>query len=394
VLNLAANLRDLAHAIAHELAAHLPGAAAVPIDETRALCAVHGRPHAATDGRLCRPHFEEIGTWLRDIQTEAERLDPAPSTSSRLGQGGGGTLASQQTPVDLDAVVYTDPRSTAHGHRHVGPICLMCQTLAGRACTCPPLEWRRAVHYAGCPRYGVHPSCLHILADVDERAANAERLVSVVATLHTLAQRVRDERMLGTPTTHVVDRMPGVAWPGPVCEFPCTHDTCQSMAWWRDLPTPPTVASERDLLTRQLDWIATQPWVLEMRAELADLRTQLLRHNRNDDEQPLTGHCYRLVDGQECGGNLWPDEPAHTTGYDTDDDSPHRPRAVVCDRNRKQHRWERHELAMLSVVLRAQQGRELREPTKSQPAASNPTGGAGGRLAAVLEQQRREEPAS
>lgn len=362
--NLLANVRALARAAADEMAAHFPGAAPVP--DTAALCVVGGRPHTATDGQLCRNHLEELGRWLHDIETEANRLvlnpdDPdawaaLPPMATRYDSSGGGSLASQRSPADLDAIAYTDQRSTAHGHRHPGPVCRRCPTLTGRRCTCPPLTWQRQVHYAGCPRHGAHPSCLLILADRDEHEARAERLVSVLAVLHGWAQRVRDERMLGIPVRHAVDRMPGVQWPGPVCALPCTHDTCQSMAWWRTIPTPPTIASERKVLTKQLDWIATQPWVLDMRRELAPLREQLLNANHNEDDQPLPGHCVWLADGAECGGDLWPTEPLHTSGYQTADGT----RAVVCGRNDK-HRWEGPGLARLAVIVEQQR----REDTAS-----------------------------
>jgi hypothetical protein len=401
VTNFLANVVDLARATAHEVLAHLPGV--IVTEPAPGTCAV-GRPHPATDGLLCRDHLEEIGRWLRDVQDETDRLDAAPSLAIRWDAGGGG-LASQQAPVVLDAVVISDARSAAHGWQHIGPVCPVCPTLASARCTCPPVSWRRQDHWTGCPRAGAHPSCLHILADVDEHDARAERLLSVIAVLNSWAARVRRERMLAMPVVEVFDRIPG-APAGPYCPDPCAHDSCQGIRWIRTVPVAPTVAGERDLLTRQLEtWIARQPWVIDFRHELADLRAQLLRVNRNEDDRPLTGWCYKHVDdqGTECGGNLWPVYTEHTSGADVeDDDGPRRPREVVCDRN-PSHRWtggKGGDLARLLVVLEQQRRAadpasfiEDPTPTRTRPAGGTPVdrSAASGRLAPLLDQQRREE---
>lgn len=330
-----------------------PGAATVH-DTT--LCPIGRRPHAATDGHICRHHLEELGAWLHDIETEARRQhldadDPdawtaLPAMSTRYDATGSSALASQRSPADLDTIVYTDQRSTAHGHRHVGPVCHRCPTLAGHRCTCPPLAWRRQTHWAGCRRTGLHPSCAHILADRDEHDAHAERLLSVLNVLHGLAQRVRDEREFGLPVQKILVRVP------PGHEGPYAVNTAGVIGAFTLVPADITIATERAVLTRQLDWIARQPWILELRAELAALREQLLAANHNQDDQPLPGHCTWLVDGDECAGDLWPTEPLHTTGYETTDGT----RAVVCGRNEK-HRYEGADLARLSVVIQ-QQNRE------------------------------------
>ncbi|TFV90409.1 hypothetical protein [Blastococcus sp. CT_GayMR16] len=356
------------------------------------LCIVGRRPHPATYGQLCDHHRQELNTWLHDIERESADLDPAPPTSSRYDRAGGGALASQRSPAVLDAIVFTDQRSTAHGYRHTGPVCSRCPTLAGRRCTCPPLDWRRAMHWAGCPRQDTHPSCLHILADRDEHEAHAEQLVAVLNVLHGLAQRVRDERLLKMPIRNVVDRVPGM--PKPVDGCACS--SCKAARWIRPIPIPPTISSERKILTDHLDWIARQDWVDELRRQLADLRGQLLRANRNQEDPPLSGHCYRLVDGVECGGTLWPAEPKHSSGYE--DDAPDRPRAIVCELHPVEHRWERHELALLSLILERQRLDELppAAPGPPPPPAfpAGPSAGHGDRLTAVLDQQRREDTAS
>lgn len=397
MLNLLANLVDLARAAADELLAHYPGGIpAVHDDVPRALCVVPGRPHAATDGRLCRDHFEELGRWLREIETEAKRVDAAPSMQSRLGQGGGGSLASHQAPVVLDAVVYGDRRTTAHGHRHLGPVCDRCPPLFARGCACPMA--RLHIHYPGCPVTAAHKSCLVILTDRDEWSARENRLLSVYGVLHGWAQQVRDERLMKIPTRRVIDRVPGL--PRPVDNCACS--TCAAARWIRHVPLPLTIATERDVLTRQLGWIAEQPWIGDMRRELGDLRAQLLRHNRNEDERPLSGYCYRLVDGQECGGSLFTAEPVHSVGPDTDaeDEGPHRPRAVVCERN-PLHRWEGRDLARLSLILEQQRRADAAHWLEPAPAPAAPgplrivsTAGQGGRLDPLLAEQRRKDDAS
>jgi hypothetical protein len=314
--NFRANLRDLARAAADELLAHLPGAAPV-IEEFRTLCAGPGRPHYAAVGRLCQDHFEELGDWLRDIEEEANRLTAAPSMSTRLGDSGGGTLASQQSPVVLAAVVYGDRRSVGERHLH-GPACARCE----------------------------HQTCESLR---DEHGT--ERLVSVFAVLHRWAQRTRDEHMLGLPVRKIVVRVP------PGHEGPYVVEPDGTIGATTLIPDTLTIASERRVLTRQLDWIAGRDWIGQMRDQLDDLRRQLLRHNRNEDDKPLTGWCYKPVDdsGTECGGNLWPVYAAHESDPD---DGPMQPREVVCDRN-PAHRWKGGrggDLARLLMYLEQQNG--------------------------------------
>lgn len=314
--NFRANLRDLARAAVDEIFAHLPGAAPV-IDETpRALCLVPGRPHTATDGRLCRDHFEELSKWLHEIETEAKRLDAAPSMSTRLGQSGGGTLASQQSPVVLAAVVYTDRRSVPDRYLY-GPACARCR----------------------------HTTCESIR---DEHGT--ERLVSVYAVLHRWAQRTRDEHMLGVPVEKILVRVP------PGHEGPFVVDTAGTIGATTLIPQQLTIATERNVLTRQLDWIAGRDWIPEMREDIRRIRNALLKHNRNEDDKPLTGWCYKPADdsGTECGGNLW---PVYAEYESEPDDGPLQPREVVCDRN-PAHRWtggRGGDLARLSLILERQQ---------------------------------------
>jgi hypothetical protein len=329
-----------------------------PARRDTATCAVPtSRAHQATDGRLCRDHLEELAAWLRDVETEARRLtidpdDPEawaalPPLETRWDRGGG-SLASQQSPVVLDAIVQSDPRTTIHGWRHLGPVCDRCAALADRRCICPPLPWRRQTHYRGCLRCGVHPSCVAILADRDEFDAHAERLTSVVAVLNGWADHVRQGCRLSRPVEERFLRFRTGPQHVP-CPARCAHTSCAAVGVWVTAPVPPTVRSERLVLSRHLDWAARQPWIAAFRRELADLRAQLLRVNHNCDDRPLPGRCFRLVDGAECGGDLWPTEPLHSSGYETSDGT----RAVVCGRN-DTHRWEGPQLVYLALIVAQQ----------------------------------------
>jgi hypothetical protein len=348
VINLIANSVDFARLVVSELVGHLPGAHAIVTDPAYRLCAAPGCRRRATDGQLCRygevgergtpafledgGHFAELARWLHDIEDEARRLSTRPSLEIRWDRSAGGSLASHQSPVVLDAVVQLDPRSTAHGRRHDGPTCARC--------------W--------------HDSCKLIRADADEADANAERLLSIEAVLSGWADLVRSERLLGQPAVTIVDcvdRMPGTRPHGPAYGLPCWHPSCSGTTWERSVPLPFAVRTERQLLTRHLDWIAEHDWIDTFRTEIGELRAQLQRANRNEDAKPLTGYCYRVVDdaGTVCRGSLW---PVYTSEEDdqVDDDVRLRPREVVCDRN-PSHRWKGGrggDLARLSLILEEQ----------------------------------------
>lgn len=80
-----------------------------PTDWTR--CLIGGGSHAAQDGmRICARHAQRLSEDLRDVELEYSTLDPRKSLTARLGAGKGGSLASHQTPVDVDVLVLTDRR--------------------------------------------------------------------------------------------------------------------------------------------------------------------------------------------------------------------------------------------------------------------------------------------
>ena len=228
-------------------------------------CLAGGRKHQVTDkqgkpmsGRLCEHHFDTLSRILRDIEreaapwqvTESDRrltnLDLVPSMQIDWNSSGG-ALASELSPVRLNALVHRDTR---HG---LG-------------------DWE----------------------DEDDRHA-AGHAVSVLVVLHAWADQVRRDHHLTRPTVTV-----RLGWlharRGPVCGHPCGHDTCGT--WVTDTITAqPTITGERNLLTRQLDWIAGQPWVGDMYADLRQLRDQLRRANGTNPDDPLPGRCPNLIDG-------------------------------------------------------------------------------------------------
>ena len=202
-------------------------------------------------GYLCRPHLERLGVMLREIEDECALIDARPSMAVAQGNRGA-RLASQRSPGRLDAIALMDVRTTPYAPRVAGPAC--------RDCT--------------------HGTCTVMRSWENARAANADRLVSVLGTLASWARLVREDREL--------------AWPDRV-----------------------TVMSERRTLTAQLDWIAAQAWIDEFASELKDVLAQLRAVNGTNEVRPkAVGLCPTLYDDGECGGRLWPDDIRGDVGCD------------------------------------------------------------------------------
>lgn len=295
----------------------LPGATVADNPDTH-VCAAGGRPHPVTDsggrpvtGWLCDRHLHALGVILRGIEREAAsyqyldsgkllgNLNPVPSMQIRWDRSGGG-LASQQTPARLDAIVHRDPRRGT----------------------------------------GMTPQAIDDEAAWDSSASTLE-------TLHSWAEQVRRERPLTRPTATV-----RLGWlynrRGPICGWHCGHDTCGM--WITDtIRAEPTIRSERDLLTRHLDWIAGQDWAGDLYKDLARLLDQLRRTNGTHLADPLPGRCPSLIDNRECGGPLWPGKPEHTVGEWTGSATS----AVACGACKT--RWEGPSaLARLALILDTQ----------------------------------------
>lgn len=358
-----------------------------------AQCVVPGCRRRAANGWLCRHgdvgerrspdyvddggHFEQLSRWLSDILTEVGDLSPIPRLEIRLDSGGSSsTLASERAPAVLEVIVATDARSTAHGRTHHGPVCQRCPSLVGARCTCPTLEWRRDVHWVGCPRYGVHPSCVAILADRDEVETRSYRLLSVDGVLRGWADEVRAGRIIGRPAeTYLdcVDRAPGTPRHGPAYGLSCRHPSCSGVTWERTVPVVPTLKQERAFLARHLDWLVQQDDIaVDFYREIGELRAQLRAVNRNTDERPLSGWCYRIIDdqGTVCGGSMWPEYEAHTSGGE-DDDGRRRPREVVCGRN-DSHRWKGGRYGDLAELYASLERQRRQDNAAPPPPASTP----------------------
>jgi hypothetical protein len=277
-------------------------------------CAVAKHNHPATDRqgrptghRLCARHYQGLAKDLRSIEFEVRNLDPSPSMSSALDgrSGGKGTPAFQQTPARLDPIVLSDHRQ-GEGW------------------------WEDAE---------------------DAHAANG--LTSVLTVLVRYANRVRAGRNMKIPLRWVVDLIPGREWPTDriVCSQPCKHTECLAVAWWKSAPLVPTVHSERDVLTRALDWICEQDWVEEFYGDVRKLRGQLQQANGTNAVRPIPGKCpVQPSPGRECGGPLWPTKPKHTVGEWTGS----APSAIRC--GSCQTRWEgAGPIARLALILERQE---------------------------------------
>jgi hypothetical protein len=230
-------------------------------------CVIPSRPHQAEAGLLiCRTHLDELASDLVGIEEEAKKLDARPSMQIVWG-GKGATLAREQSPVRLDAVVLNDTR------------------------------WVRD-------------------ADVNRPYGfDLNGPLPIFGVLHYFADKVREERAL-------------------------------------ESPAPPTVKTERRLLTRQLDWCAAQPWIGELVDVVHRIHEQLQRVNGTAEPGPIPGRCPRLSDdrGGECGGRLWPVKPKHTSSALVHINADDVVMAIECERNANHH-WEDKDLVRLAIIL-------------------------------------------
>lgn len=112
-----------------------------------------------------------------------------------------------------------------------------------------------------------HGSCTDIRAWLDAYDANAHKTLSILDVLHSWARVTREERDLTDPAEI-------------------------------------TVSGERDTLTRHLEWVAAQPWVDEMFADVKTLLGQLVALNGTGPDKPHC-RCPVVIDGDACRGNVW-----------------------------------------------------------------------------------------
>lgn len=227
-------------------------------DTSTRQCVVHRKPTEARHGLLCELHYQQLSGLLRDVEKQAGYLSALPSMEMRMGSGHG-TLASELAPARLDVLALRDPqtrrwtRGDVARHplpaakRH-GPWCLFCDHDTCR-------DWR-----AG-RRRDLHD---------DEHDAGSDRLMSILGVLHGWARIIREERDLTSP-----QRV--------------------------------TIATERDTLTRHLDWLAEQPFIDELYSEVRELVATLKALNGTQDDKPV-GRCYLSTDAGICNGPIWVDE--------------------------------------------------------------------------------------
>jgi hypothetical protein len=157
---------------------------------------------------------------------------------------GKGSLASERAPARLDVLAMLDFRTYPYAKPPAGPACVHC--------------W--------------HDSCIALRAWDNAVNARATNTMSVLDTLHGWARVVREDRDHASP-----ERV--------------------------------TVTSERDCLTRNLEWLAEQGFIDEVYADVRNLLGQLRSANQTAEIRPkMVGICPTLLETEECGGRLWPDE--------------------------------------------------------------------------------------
>lgn len=108
-----------------------------------------------------------------------------------------------------------------------------------------------------------------------------------------------------------------------------------------------TVTRERDVLTRNLEWVAEQPWCDEMYTDIRQLLSQLRAANGTQPEKPV-GRCYLPNDTGLCDGPIWVDDAA---GH------------AHCGRCRQT--WDGAQLAMLSFELERAKAEASRPKTEN-----------------------------
>lgn len=109
-----------------------------------------------------------------------------------------------------------------------------------------------------------------IYANVNFDEWGMDETLSVLETLHSICRQVREERRLTAPSTV-------------------------------------TITGERDFLTRQLPWLAEQPYIDETYDILRSLLHQLRSTNGHRPDRPLTRCVLPTVHGL-CGGDVWEQE--------------------------------------------------------------------------------------
>jgi hypothetical protein len=78
-------------------------------DSNAPTCVICNTDRPATYGFVCIQHHERVAQWLHEVEVEAAILSPVKSMQVASGNRGAG-LASERSPVRLDAIVMRDRR--------------------------------------------------------------------------------------------------------------------------------------------------------------------------------------------------------------------------------------------------------------------------------------------
>jgi hypothetical protein len=186
---------------------------------TSAHCVIGDSKHETDHGHLCEHHYNELRRTLAELETEAAILSAQPSLEQRQSNRSGAP-AFTRAPARIDVICLTDPRR-------------------------------------GQMRWGSD--------DFDE--LGLDDTPSVLETLHSWANMVREEQKITTPTRI-------------------------------------TLSGERELLDRQLPWIAGQDWIDEAYAAFRQLLGQIRSVNGTSNPKPIA-RCLHCPDGQVWRSNTW-----------------------------------------------------------------------------------------
>jgi hypothetical protein len=260
-------------------------------------CAVPGRKHQADEAlQICRNHLDELGEWLYEIEEEEKKLDARPSLQGSWNATRGGRLASHQSPARINPLVHSDPR--------------------------------------------------YVLAEDLTTTVGIDGTLSVFGTLHGWANQIRDGREIKFPGRWITEQLR----PGPIC-VNCSHASCRWMVHRYFQRDELTVATERQFLSRHLEWAAGHSWIGDLHEDIRKLRAQLQAANGTGELQ-IPGRCPE----PECDGPLRVAKPEHTSGafFHVGENLL---QAVVCENN-PSHRWEAARLIRLGVLLDEQKKRK------------------------------------
>lgn len=121
-----------------------------------------------------------------------------------------------------------------------------------------------------------------------------------------------------------------------------------------------TLSGSVTFIAGRIEAVASSPWIDELDAELRWVRRMLRQAHGNP--QPL-GRCISVVDGRDCGGQVWPSKRQHDP----------RPECNRCHR-----RYDERDVARLTISQDREARREARTGTNdARPRIQHAADGAG-----------------